>query len=116
MGSINILGEQFERTSVQWFQTMFSSRISFLADTDYCLAVKAIGAANINLGYYTIPTANLSKFLTIGGTGVKKATRNNGSGAFTLESPAVTMYEMGLRVYPSGGGGGGGSTLYGMVG
>jgi hypothetical protein len=90
---------------------MFSSKITLAANTDYCLAVKATGASNITLNNMVLPEANLSKFLNLGGGAVAKATRNNGSGAFTPESPAVTMYLMGLRVYPSAGGGGGGYVI-----
>lgn len=102
MGSINILGENFGLTSTGWWlQTMFSSKITLAANTDYCLALKATGASNITMNNMVLPEANLSKFLNVGGVALAKVTRNNGSGAFTPESPAVTMYHMGLRVYPT---------------
>jgi hypothetical protein len=103
VGSVNVLGEHFERNNNSWFQGML---LNLTANTDYCLAAKGTGASNVSMSYFQLPDTNLRKFIS-GGTTLKKATRNNGSGAFAPESPATTIYQMGLRVLLSAGGGGG---------
>jgi hypothetical protein len=96
--SVNILGENFERTGSAFMcQILLPAEISLTKNTDYCLALRGTGSSNMILALDTIPDTNLRKFIT-GGTTVKKATRNNGSGAFTAESPAVTMYMMAMRI------------------
>ena len=96
--SNTILGENFERNgSIAWLQILLPTEVSLTANTDYLLAVKGTGSSSITLNSYVLQDTNLRKFFT-GGTTLKKATRNNGSGAFTAESPAITMYQMGVRI------------------
>lgn len=96
--SVTILGENYDRTGSNLFlEVLLASEVSLTANTDYCLAVKATGSTSVSLANYTLQDTNLRKFIT-GGTTLKKATRNGGSGAFTAESPAVTMYQLGIRI------------------
>lgn len=74
---------------------LFPSKVDFIKNTDYCMVVKATGASNLALSADVLPTENLRKFRS-GGTTLKKATRNNSTGAFTAESPAVTHYNFKL--------------------
>jgi hypothetical protein len=70
--------------------------------------VRATGSSNTRLA--TITLGNTAHRATIpGGTTLAKITRDNDTGAFTAESPAVTIYQMGVRIshlYDTGGGGG----------
>jgi hypothetical protein len=80
----------------------------------HCLAAKATGAANVGPSFFTVPDTNARKFIS-GGTTLMKATRNNGAGAFSAESPAVTMYQMGVRISQLHDGASSGS-FFGVIG
>lgn len=96
--SISVLGENFERnSSAAWFQAMLASEVELRANTDYCLALRGTGATNLGVGAVQLPDTNLRNFIP-GGTTLKKVTRNNGSGAFSAESPATTMYRLAIRI------------------
>lgn|SRR5262245_2536077 len=73
------------------------TEVSLTRNTDYCLAVKAAGTGVISLSQVTLGSANYRVFFP-GGSTVKKATRNNSTGSFTAESPAITQYGMCVRV------------------
>ena len=71
--------------------------IALTKNTDYGLTVLATGTANLTLSVATLGnTAHRAAYN--GGTSLKKITRNNSSGAFTAESPAITLYAMGVRI------------------
>ena len=94
----------------------FPAKVDFARNTDYCMVLKATGG-NIVLDAMALPDTNLRKFLS-GGTTLKKVTRNNGSGAFTAESPAVTIYNMKLLLNDfedAPGGGSGGAHFSGFI-
>jgi hypothetical protein len=106
-----ILAEQTNSTNVGFHIANLAAEVSLTANTDYCLAVRATGAGSVGLTVYTLANTAYRTFLP-GGTTLAKATRNNGSGSFTAESPAVTIYHMAVRisaVEASAGGGAGGA-------
>lgn len=105
---ITILGEQLGNASNERKIVIpFASEISLSRNTDYCAALKATAAGNVRLQSFGLGDTSHRVFFP-GGTTVAKATRNGGSGAFTPESPAVTMYQMGVRIsqIPDGAAGG----------
>ena len=71
--------------------------------------MRANGAGQVRLNSYVFGNTAHRAFLPYASQA--KVTRDGGSGAFTAESPAVTMYQMGVRISAlqdtSGGGGGG---------
>ena len=76
---------------------------------DYIVSVLATGTSNTRL--YSCTLGNTAHRAAItGGTTLKKATRNGSTGAFTAESPAITIYPMGVRIFKfdDGTGAGGG--------
>jgi hypothetical protein len=98
LASVTVLGEQIggSTSSRPRFFTL-PSEASLTADTDYCVAIRATGTSN--LGATVAIVADTShRVLYPGGTTLKKGTRNNGSGAFTPESPALVIYVMGVRI------------------
>lgn len=99
--SLAILAEQLGLTTGSNAQTLvmeaLPSEVSLSANTDYMISVLATGAGNVNLSAATL--GNTAHRATIpGGTTLKKATRNGSAGVFTAENPAVTMYEIGVRI------------------
>jgi hypothetical protein len=112
MASVAVLAEQMG-TAVADRPAFFvlPSEVSLSRNTDYILAMRATGAGNCRLRTSVLGNTAYRVFLP-GGTTLAKGTRDNGSGAFTAESPAVTMYIMGVRISSlddgTGSGGGGG--------
>lgn len=111
----NILGEQMTGTNLGFYILTLPSEITLTANADYMIALKAAGAGNMALSTWALFTTNHRPFLPLG-SNLRKGTRNNGSGAFAEESPAVTMYPMGVRVSQIDTGGGGGIRLAGHGG
>lgn len=96
----SILAEQLGQTgpgSVSTFYLPLATEVSLTRATDYVLAIKATGAANVNLTAITVGNAGHKTFY--GDVNYNKVTRNGGSGAFTAESdPKVTIYPMGVMM------------------
>lgn len=88
MGSINT-------TNTNVF--LLPTEISLTKNTDYIVSVLGTGAGNIGLNMNVLGNTDYRKFLP-GSTTLAKATRNNSTGAFTAETPAITMYSMGVRI------------------
>ena len=98
----------------KWVQ--FSSQVELSPGTNYCIALQATGTTAISLQAVTLGNAP-DRALFSGGSFTMKATRNGGSGAFTAESPAVTLYRMGVGISQLDDGvGGGGGGSYGIMG
>ena len=76
---------------------LLASDVSVTKNTDYCLAVRATGASNLTIQADTLPSAAARAAWT-GTTNMRKGTRQNGTGAFAEESPAVTLYQMAVRI------------------
>lgn len=96
------LGEQAASSNNNGlFFVTLPSEITLTRATDYAIAVTATGTTNINLvGGYLMPTgfSNYREFLP-GGTTLRKVTRSSSlNDAFTEESPALTIYAMGVRI------------------
>jgi hypothetical protein len=90
--------DQHASTANNLFATFpLASAVTLQNGVDYCLAVRATGANNVTLTNVTLADEDYRTFLP-GGTSLAKATRDGGSGAFTLESPAVTLIQVGVRI------------------
>jgi hypothetical protein len=118
-GPITVLAEAMAQSNAGTFCRMLAATVNLTRATNYVFAIKGTSTGNVNLGSNPIANESL-RALFPGGTTIAKATRNNGAGAFTAESPAVTMYQMGVRIShvheTSGGGGASKGKLTGLLG
>lgn len=97
-GAITVTAETFAATiGTGAYLVRLSSAVNLTRDTNYALAIKATSTGNAVLFISTLVSEG-SRILLMGGTTLAKVTRNGGSGAFSAESPAVTMYQMGVRI------------------
>ena len=94
LASIPVEGGQLSNFNAA-INILFPSKVDLSRNTDYCMTAKATGAGSITLSGDVLPDTDLRTFLS-GGVTLAKVTRNNGCGAFTAESPAVTLYNMKL--------------------
>jgi hypothetical protein len=97
MGSMAVLAEQGAQVPADRMRFFPVTPVELAANTDYVVAVRATGSTSARLQNNTLFSA-ASRALFPGGTTVAKATRNNGSGAFTAEATPLTMYGMGVRL------------------
>ncbi len=97
LGEQGAVPAQSGRYSVRTKVAGVVTDISLAKNTDYLVTVQATGTANLSLFKTALPNTNYRHIHKTNGLTMKKATSNNG-GAFTAESPAVTMYEMGVRI------------------
>lgn len=104
--SVSVLGEQLNAAGVRNIYLVLPSEITLSANTDYALTVRATGASNVFVGTSVLPTQALRAHLT-GKTTLRKVTRDNDTGAFTEENPAITHYSMGVLITEILAGGGG---------
>lgn len=74
-----------------------AAEVSLSANTDYVIAVRANGTTNTRLPSFTLMDQT-HRALQPGSTTVKKATRNNGAGAFTAEATPTTMYFLSVEI------------------
>jgi len=73
------------------------AEISLTKNTDYCLAVRANGAGNVQVSTGTLGNTAYRTFFGKG-TSLRKGTRQNGAGAFAEEGTPVTVYQLGVRI------------------
>ena len=73
-----------------------ASQVSLLADTDYCIAVKATGAGNLRVDG-TVLAAAAHRAIFPGSTTLRQVTRNGGAGAFGSSS-TTTMMNLGVMI------------------
>lgn len=98
LASVAVLAEQLGGTFIdRAMEWALASEVSLSKNTDYCVAMRATGSASSRLHAFTLGDAAYRALLP-GGTTLKKATRDGGSGAFAAESPAITMYQVGVRI------------------
>lgn len=116
IGSVSGTGAQMNTVNFGngWVGLPLTTPVTLAANTDYCAALRVTSASASDLAFS--PLANTAhRALYPAGTTIRKATRNNLTGAFTAESPATTMYNMGVRISAvddgTGSGAGGGGTL-----
>lgn len=125
LASCDILAETTQATfgiSHMSFPTYVSgvvADVSLSKNTDYCVTLRPTGAGSNYLYTNVVNTTGFRATINNGLT-LKKATRDNDTGAFTAESPAVTRYIMGVRICKlhdgAGGAGGGGIRMAGHGG
>ena len=118
LASVAILGEQMPVSLPGMFWGLLASEVSLSKATNYCLALKATSTGNVGLGTVTLGNEAHRVYFP-GGTTIAKASRNDGSGAFSAESPAISIYQMGVRISQihDGAGSGGGLLVHpGMAG
>jgi hypothetical protein len=114
LATIAVLGENLTLSAANGLvMKSLATEISLTRNTDYMVSVLATGTSNTRLAASTL--ANTAHLASVnGGTTIKKATRNGSSGAFTAESPAITVYELGVRIsqlHDTGSSGGGGQRV-----
>lgn len=120
LASVAVAAENLGVAALNEFVTApLATEVSLSANTDYIVTMLATGTSNSRL--HNIVLGNTAHRAALnGGTTLAKATRNNSSGAFTAESPAVTMYGIGVRISQfddgTGSGSGGGSRSRGFSG
>jgi hypothetical protein len=94
-------------------QYEFASEVSLVANTDYCVSVKATGAGNIRWSQLILGGADARVFCGPGGTTMLGATRNAGTGAFTTSTTVLNPLSVRISEITSGGGAIGGGNLNG---
>lgn len=116
-GTIAVLAEQLGAPAADGMMFFnLATEISLTRNTDYALMLRASGTSNARLFAATLGDAGHRVFWP-GGTTIAKGSRQNDTGAFTAESPAITMYSMGVRISQvhdtSSGSGGATQKVYG---
>ena len=76
--------------------------VNLSKNTNYAVAFKSTSTGDLRLERKTLADEAHRAFL-LGGTTCAKVTRNNASGAFSAESPAINHYMMGVRISRSRG-------------
>lgn len=113
------LGEQYTTSSNRPSVVPFASVVNLTKNTNYGVTALATGASNITMYVMTLGN-EAHRALYMGGTTVAKITRNNSTGAFAAESPAITRPFIGVRVSHqedgAGAGSGGGGSVFGSKG
>lgn len=113
------LGEQYPANASRPSVIPFASVVNLTRNTNYGVTALATGASNISMLTMTLGN-EAHRALYMGGTTVAKITRNNSTGAFAAESPAITRPWIGVRVSHqhdgAGAGGGGGLNVLGGIG
>jgi hypothetical protein len=82
----------------RWVELVLPSEVELTAGTVYGLTVLATGSSNSRLRSYPINNEAHRVFINVVGTTCKKITRNGSSGAFSAESPAVTIPMLSVRI------------------
>jgi hypothetical protein len=82
----------------RWVELVLPSEVELTAGTVYGLTILATGSTNSRLRSYTINNEAHRAFIGGVGTTCKKITRNGSSGAFSAESPAVTIPMLSVRI------------------
>lgn len=96
--SMAILAEQLGATATDTLSFFtLPTEVSLSKDTNYCISVLATGSSNIRVVAQSVADTNYRALLP-GGTTVVKGTRDGSTGAFTAESPALTIYNLGVRI------------------
>lgn len=94
-----------------------ASEVSLSKGTDYAVTMRSSATGGNNTFLYSATLGNEAHRAAINGTTtLKKASRQNDTGAFTAESPAVTMYPIGVRIssqHDTSSGGSGGFPVLG---
>ena len=96
-GSVTCLGETFGTATLTGRVTApFASRIALSKGTNYGVTVLATGSSNT--GVLTSAIYTTGARVAYDNANMAKITRSGSSGAFTAESPALTIYHLGVRI------------------
>jgi hypothetical protein len=76
---------------------LLTTEVSLTKNTTYCMSIKAAGSGATLYSTLTLANANYRKFWP-GGTTLSRATRNNGSGAFTDASTTTGLPLFSVRI------------------
>lgn len=96
--STTILGEQGNVSGAGLLVVTLPSEITLTKDTDYCLAVKCASATNVTVALLSLAEEGLRSLISAAGTTLARATRDGGSGAFAVDSPATALLAVGVGV------------------
>lgn len=110
LATATVLAEQEGVLGVNGLTTrLLATEVSLTKATNYGVAIRATGSSNVRLMNHVLGN-EAHRAVIPGTTTLAKITRDGGSGAFTAESPALTMYQMGVRISQlhDGSGGSGG--------
>jgi len=105
MASYTIYGERSNNaTDDRLMRISFSNEYELMPNTDYCIAIEAIGASNFSLGYITLADANHRD--ANGYNNCRKGYRTNGSGAFSETTTEIPLMAVNISRIDDGLGGG----------
>lgn len=110
------IGENFGvGASVGYCTATLATPVTLTRGTVYGVTLRATGSTNSKLNAITLGAAAHQAAYTFGTT-LAKISRQNDTGAFTAESPALTNYSIGLRISSIDDGTGSGTTTSGVIG
>lgn len=85
----------------------FAAEVSLLADTDYCMAIKATSTGDVRWPQLSIGDADAREFLGPGGLTMRAVSRNNGTGAYAPTANSTTILNpLAVRISEVAAGGG----------
>jgi len=97
LGTVAVQAEQAGQTANDSIIYKPITPVNLTKNTDYLVTMEATGSGNVRLAITTLASTDHRAFYP-GSTTLKKATRQNATGAFAIESPAVTIYRMGVMI------------------
>lgn len=107
LATVSVLAEQLGVAATQDFVHHHITPVNLTAGTNYGVTVLATGTSNTRLTTNVLGN-EAHRALYPGGTTLAKITRNGGAGAFSAESPAITLPKVGViisHLHNTGGGG-----------
>jgi hypothetical protein len=118
-GAITITAENLTIASTDGSVLLpFASEVALLANTDYCMAIKATDTTgDVRFVQLYIGDADAREFLGPGGLTMRAVSRNGGTGAYAATADSTTLLNaMAVRISDITTGGGGIITHPGMAG
>lgn len=97
LGPVTNLGEQISSGSGGPSFFPLAAPVALTRNTDYVVSAKHNGSSNLSLTSTDLADTAYRTFFPAGTT-LARASRNDGSGAFSYESPALSMLHMGIRI------------------
>jgi hypothetical protein len=110
LAAVSHLAERMGPSSTETFFMRSITPINLSKNTPYLVTIEATGTGTARVYSCTLGHTD-HRALYSCGTTLNKATRQNASGPFTLESPAITLYRMGVMISHVEDGSGGGAEI-----